>query len=173
MWRRLASWPTRRSWPGSRSLRRSGAGTASLPGTTSCTARHEQPADRAAGHPAARRVHKVARETATLDLLSSRRLTLGARLGGARNGELKPFVRSRSCRIEGVTDPVIFRAVLYIASGCGYCQLSFRDLILPGALLNILRSSYGGFEASTVSLQEQREPSGCPVPSPARRAAPG
>jgi hypothetical protein len=59
------------------------------------------------------------------------------------------YLNTRFCRIKGVTDPVIFRAVLYIANGCGYCQLSFRDLILPGALPNILRSSYGGFEAST------------------------
>jgi hypothetical protein len=43
---------------------------------------------------ARRRVHKVARETVTLDLLSSRRLTLGVGLGGARNGELEPFGRS-------------------------------------------------------------------------------
>jgi alkanesulfonate monooxygenase SsuD/methylene tetrahydromethanopterin reductase-like flavin-dependent oxidoreductase (luciferase family) len=38
-----------------------------------------------------RRVHKVARETATLDLLSSGRLIFGAGLGSARNGELEPF----------------------------------------------------------------------------------
>ena len=38
-----------------------------------------------------RRVHKVARETATLDLLSSGRLVFGAGLGSARNGELEPF----------------------------------------------------------------------------------
>ena len=38
-----------------------------------------------------RRVHKVARETATLDLLSSGRLIFGAGLGSARNDELAPF----------------------------------------------------------------------------------
>jgi alkanesulfonate monooxygenase SsuD/methylene tetrahydromethanopterin reductase-like flavin-dependent oxidoreductase (luciferase family) len=38
-----------------------------------------------------RRVHKVARETVTLDLLSSGRLTFGVGLGSARNGELEPF----------------------------------------------------------------------------------
>lgn len=38
-----------------------------------------------------RRVQKVARETATLDLLSSGRLIFGAGLGSARNNELEPF----------------------------------------------------------------------------------
>jgi alkanesulfonate monooxygenase SsuD/methylene tetrahydromethanopterin reductase-like flavin-dependent oxidoreductase (luciferase family) len=38
-----------------------------------------------------RRVHKVARETATLDLLSSGRLVFGAGLGSTRNNELEPF----------------------------------------------------------------------------------
>jgi alkanesulfonate monooxygenase SsuD/methylene tetrahydromethanopterin reductase-like flavin-dependent oxidoreductase (luciferase family) len=38
-----------------------------------------------------RRVHKVARETATLDLLSSGRLIFGAGLGSVRNNELEPF----------------------------------------------------------------------------------
>ncbi|HEX4829469.1 MAG TPA: LLM class flavin-dependent oxidoreductase [Trebonia sp.] len=38
-----------------------------------------------------RRVHKVARETATLDLLSSGRLVFGAGLGVTGNNELEPF----------------------------------------------------------------------------------
>jgi alkanesulfonate monooxygenase SsuD/methylene tetrahydromethanopterin reductase-like flavin-dependent oxidoreductase (luciferase family) len=38
-----------------------------------------------------RRVHKVARETVTLDLLSSGRLTFGAGLGSTRNNELEPY----------------------------------------------------------------------------------
>ena len=38
-----------------------------------------------------RRVHKVARETVTLDLLSSGRLIFGAGLGSTHNNELEPF----------------------------------------------------------------------------------
>ena len=69
-----------------------------------------------------RRVQKVARETVTLDLLSSGRLTLGIGLGSARNGEFELFGE--------VTDPRE-RALLLdqgLADLAGYWAGEFEPL---------------------------------------------
>ena len=69
-----------------------------------------------------RRVQKVARETVTLDLLSSGRLTLGIGLGSARNAEFEPFGE--------VTDPRE-RALLLdqgLADLAGYWAGEFEPL---------------------------------------------
>ena len=65
-----------------------------------------------------RRVHKLARETVTLDLLSSGRLILGVGLGSARNGELEPFGEvAGSARAGRLLDQGLAELVRYWAGG--------------------------------------------------------
>jgi alkanesulfonate monooxygenase SsuD/methylene tetrahydromethanopterin reductase-like flavin-dependent oxidoreductase (luciferase family) len=59
-----------------------------------------------------RRVHKLARETATLDLLSGGRTVFGAGLGSDNNGELEPFgevvdPRERATLLDGGLDRLV------------------------------------------------------------------
>src|SRR5258708_4951460 len=90
MWGRSTSSPTPGCWPSWPPRRRNGAGPwMALAAGAAATSRLRigpmvTPVPR-------RRVHKLARETVTLDLLSSGRLTFGVGLGSARNGEFEPF----------------------------------------------------------------------------------
>jgi alkanesulfonate monooxygenase SsuD/methylene tetrahydromethanopterin reductase-like flavin-dependent oxidoreductase (luciferase family) len=94
-----------------------------------------------------RRVHKVARETVTLDRLSSGRLTFGVGLGSARNNELEPFGE--------VTDP------------------RERARLLDQGLSDLTRYWAGGFEP--LPVQQPRIPvwvaGEWPHRRPVRRAA--
>ena len=106
-----------------------------------------------------RRVHKLARETVTLDRLSSGRLTLGVGLGSARNGELEPFGEVADPRERALLlDQGLADLSRYWAGGSSRSRCSGRGFRSGWRRSGRTRGQCGGRCSGTDCF-----PPGCPI----------